>query len=427
MWALRFTAAGDVYPGWDPAGTALTTIGTSVEVRRAVGDGAGGAFVAWNDNRVGIVPMNPFYYDIYAQHVFSDGTRDVRWPKDGLPVCNAPDGQYDFDMAQDGSGGSVLMWEDDRANFFQVFGQRILADGSAAPGWVPNGTQVSNSIDTKFVPRISPDGLGGFYGVWEDYPPSGTVVIGGQHMRGDGTFEPSWTAAGTILATNYPRGQCLEPRVSTNAMGGATLAYERTDREPWNRIYALRIQNDGPVPALLSLADYDTGPGRVTLRWQATNAGDIRASVERSTDSSIWTTLGAPQLEGTDLLVYVDLGLAPGRYSYRLAYSDGTLRRFSDPVVVDVLADAKLSLSGFRPNPAVRNSAIAFSLPDAQPSRLEVVNVRGRIMLSREVGTMGPGTHHVSLSEAGKLGPGVYWVRLVRTGATLTRKGVVAG
>jgi len=427
MWALRFTSTGDVYPGWDPAGTALITIGTTVEIRHAVSDGAGGVLAGWDDNRVGVVPMNPFYYDIYAQHVFGDGTRDARLPKDGVAVCNASDAQYDFDMAQDGSGGSVLMWEDDRASFFQVFGQRILADGSVAPGWVPNGTQVSNSPDTKFVPRIAPDGLGGFYGVWEDYPPSGTVTTGGQHMRGDGTFDPSWTAAGTTLATNFPRGQCLEPRIATDAMGGATLAYERTDSAPWNRIYALRVQTNGPVPTLLSLADYDTGPGRVTLRWQATNAADTRATVERSTDVSTWMTLGTPRLEGTDLLVYDDLGVAPGRYWYRLAYSTGAMPQFTDPVVVDVPAVAQLALGGFRPNPAMSNSAIAFSLPDARPSRLEVVDVRGRIMLSREVGALGPGSHNVSLSEAGRLGPGVYWVRLVRPETTLTRKGVVAG
>jgi len=361
-----------------------------------------------------------------AQHVFADGTRDTRWPKDGIPVSTAPNGQYDFDMAEDGSGGGLLMWDDDRANFSQVFGQRLLVDGSVAPGWVPNGTQVSNSIISKFEPRIAADGLGGFYGVWVENTSSESLPIVGQHMRGDGTFEPSWTAAGAVLASDSPNGSCDLPVITSDRFGGALLAYERS-HAPSVRIYAERIQNDGPVPTLLSLADYDTGPGRVTLRWQATNAADIRGSVERSTDDASWMTLGTPRLEGTDLLAYDDLGVAPGRYWYRLAYSTGAMQQFSDPVVVDVPAVAQLALGGFRPNPAVSNSAIAFSLPDTQPSRLEVVDVRGRMMLSREVGTLGPGTHNVSLSEAGRLGPGVYWVRLVRPETTLTRKGVVVG
>jgi hypothetical protein len=184
---------------------------------------------------------------------------------------------------------------------------------------------------------------------------------------------------------------------------------------------------DRATPTLLSFVDYDAGPGRVTLRWEASDAADVAAMVERSTDGSAWTTLGTPRLEGTDLLAYDDLGVAPGRYSYRLAYTVGSLLRFSDPVVVDVPASVNLALRGFQPNPATSRSAIVFSLPDARPTRLEVVDVRGKIMLSREVGTLGPGTHSLSLSESGRLGAGVYWLRLVRPDATLTRKGVVAG
>jgi hypothetical protein len=427
MWALRFTATGDVYPGWNAAGTALLTSGTSVEARHAVADGSGGVFVGWDDNRVGITPMNPFYYDIYAQHVFGDGTRDPRWPLNGVPVCNAPDGQYDFDMGQDGSGGSVFMWEDDRANFFQVYGQRLLADGSVAPGWVPNGTQVSSSFVDKFEPRVASDGRGGFYGVWVQYVSSGSYPIVGQHMHGDGTYDQMWTSSGTLLASNQPSGFCDYPTITSDLFGGALLAYERADAAPWIRIYALRVQNDGPVPTLLSLVDYDTGPGRVTLRWQANKAADLRSTVERSTDASSWIPLGSPHLEGTDLLIYEDVGVDPGRYSYRLAYGDGPVQKFSEPVNVTVPATTELSLAGFRPNPAVSSSEIAFGLPDAAPSRLEVIDVRGRIMLSREVGQLGPGTHSVSLSAAGPLGPGVYWVRLIRSETTLVRKGLVVG
>jgi hypothetical protein len=427
MWALRLTATGQIYPGWNPAGTPLTTIGTTTEIRRAVSDGAGGAFVAWDDNRVGVVPQNPFYYDIYSQHVFADGTRDPRWPVDGLPVCNAPDAQYDFDMGEDGSGGCVFMWEDDRANFFEVYGQRLQADGTVAPGWLANGTPVSSGTTSKFAPRIAPDGIGGFYGVWEDYPSDATVRVGGQHMRGDGTFDPFWTGAGTILASNDPNGRCDEPVIAIDALGGATVAYRRSDSEPWIRTFALRIQADGPVPTLLSFADYDTGPGRVSLRWQASDASAISATVERSPDGAAWTPLGAPRLEGTDLLVYDDLGVSAGRWSYRLSYMENGVQRFSEPVTVEVSAAAQLALGGFRPNPATSSSAIAFSLPDARPARLEVLDVRGRILLTREVGGLGAGTHNVRLSDAGRLGAGVYWVRLVRPETTLTRKGVVAG
>jgi len=82
-------------------------------------------------------------------------------------------------------------------------------------------------------------------------------------------------------------------------------------------------------------------------------------------------------------------------------------------VAVDVPASVNLALGGFQPNPSTGRST----------------DVRGKILLSREAGTLGPGpgTHSFSLSESSRLGAGVYWLRLVRPGATLIRKGVVAG
>jgi hypothetical protein len=182
---------------------------------------------------------------------------------------------------------------------------------------------------------------------------------------------------------------------------------------------------DVPTPTLLSLADYDTAPGRVTLRWQATDAGNIAAIVERSADAATWVTLGAPRREGTDLLVYEDAGLAPGRYSYRLDYSDGAVQRRSDPVVVDISAEARLALGGFRPNPALETASISFSLPDKRPASLKVHDVRGRLVFSREVGELGPGAHLLRLDNSRRLAPGIYWIRLVRPEGVLTTKGIV--
>jgi hypothetical protein len=426
LYAIRLTSFGDVYPGWPTSGAGLLTTGTLQEIRRAVPDGAGGAIAAWDDNRVGVAPSDPFYYDIYAQHVLADGTVDSRWPTTGLGVCTAPSGQYDFDMDTDGASGAVLMWEDSRAGFFQMYGQRILADASVAPGWTPNGTMVSNTHTTKFTPRIAGDGRGGFYGVWEENL-SSMNPLNGQHMRGDGSVDPAWGPGGESLALPSPGGNCDTPAIAADGFGGALLTYRRFDPSPWIRMYALRIQTDGPVPTLLSFADYDTGPGRVTLRWEASDASAISATVERSPDGSAWTPLGTPRLEGTDLLIYDDLGVSSGQWSYRLSYVENGVQRLSDSVTVEVSAVAQLALGGFRPNPATSSSAIAFSLPDARPARLEILDVRGRILLTREVGGLGAGTHNVRLSEAGRLGAGVYWVRLVRPETTLTRKGVVAG
>jgi len=77
-----------------------------------------------------------------------------------------------------------------------------------------------------------------------------------------------------------------------------------------------------------------------------------------------------------------------------------------------------LALRGATPNPAsATRMTIAFELPSDAPARLEVVDVGGRRVLSRDVGGMGAGLHAVDLAKGGRIAPGVYWVRLTQ-GAT---------
>ena len=183
---------------------------------------------------------------------------------------------------------------------------------------------------------------------------------------------------------------------------------------------------DIQTPTLLSLADYDVGPGRVTLRWQASNAASLTASVERSDDGTLWTALGTPRLEGTNLLVYEDATVPPGHFGYRLQYDQGSTPQFTDPVWVNVAAaGASLALEGFHPNPGPQSVAIAFSLPDAQPAVLQIHDLRGRLVYSREVGSLGPGSHLARLGSERKLSSGVYWISLVRADRVLTAKGIV--
>jgi hypothetical protein len=63
------------------------------------------------------------------------------------------------------------------------------------------------------------------------------------------------------------------------------------------------------------------------------------------------------------------------------------------------------------PNP-VRDALVAgFVLPDASPARLELMDVAGRRIESREVGALGVGRHTVTLA-TGSLRPGIYLLRL---------------
>jgi hypothetical protein len=96
------------------------------------------------------------------------------------------------------------------------------------------------------------------------------------------------------------------------------------------------------------------------------------------------------------------------------------------PLSVPSLPTTALGLEGAWPNPTTGGSVFAsFSLPDAQPARLEILDVSGRRLLSRQVGSLGAG-HHVLPLARPHVAPGVYWLRLTgSTGAASTRRIVI--
>lgn len=85
-------------------------------------------------------------------------------------------------------------------------------------------------------------------------------------------------------------------------------------------------------------------------------------------------------------------------------------------------AAAAFALRGFLANPAGAGTAVGFSLPDAAPARLEVLDVAGRLVASREVGAYGAGAHRVTLEELRAAPPGLLFVRLTRAGRSLVAR-----
>jgi hypothetical protein len=92
---------------------------------------------------------------------------------------------------------------------------------------------------------------------------------------------------------------------------------------------------------------------------------------------------------------------------------------------VDDAGPLRLALQGARPNPATSAIRVWFTLPTNEPATLEVVDVAGRRMLRREIGTLGPGSHSVTLDTAPMLSPGLYFLRLSQGTRRLTDRVVV--
>lgn len=416
-----------VDPAWPVNGRAVCAAGGAQDSPWAAADGAGGAFIAWRDYRAGDINVA----DTYAQHILSTGVPDPAWPADGQAICTAPGNQDLADFVGDGAGGALILWSDRRTGNYDVYAQHVLSNGAIDPAWVPDGSPINTATGDQYAFSLASDGGGGFFVAWTDDPTGARAElnIGAQHVLANGLVDPLWPLGGLAVCT--APGYQLEPIIVPNGAGGAILAWsdarDAPAGDPWNSdIYGASIFVDQPTPTLLSLADYETGPGRVTLRWQASDATRVQATVDRRSTTSEWEELGTPSLVGTDYLLYEDQTAPPGRTGYRLRYFEDSEERFTEETWLEVPSSAQLSLAGFRPNPAISGAGVAFSLPDGAPATLEVHDVRGREVFAREVGSLGPGSHVLPIDGQQRLSAGVYWIRLVHWERTLISKGIVA-
>jgi hypothetical protein len=181
--------------------------------------------------------------------------------------------------------------------------------------------------------------------------------------------------------------------------------------------------SSGPVPTLATLASVDATPDQVRLVWLASSGPGYSATVYREQQTEDWSALGTVVSDGSGQLVFEDGNVHPGAtYEYRLGRGSLGGAVFFAEVTVRVPLGATLALAGARPNPTPGALEVSFSLPDAKPARLELVDVTGRRLLKRDVGSMGPGTHMLELEETRVLASGLYWLRLVRSDRTLVAR-----
>ena len=239
----------------------------------------------------------------------------------------------------------------------------------------------------------------------------------------DGT--PSWSGVSTPAGAPSPRywaGAVYDSvRDEMDVMWGTSgyCAYGlRSDG--WRFKF-----DDTNTAANLTLVAVEAAPDRVRLLWQAPDTRATSYTVQRRDSGSDWMSLGVISNLGDGHLEFVDRTVAAGvRYAYRLGQDgvDGTT--YSNETWIDVPARFSLRLDPPRPNPGGRDVSVVFTLPSAAPATLEMIDVAGRRVMSREVGSLGAGAHSLRLGEFGAA-PGVYLVRLSQRDRVLTAHAVI--
>jgi hypothetical protein len=173
---------------------------------------------------------------------------------------------------------------------------------------------------------------------------------------------------------------------------------------------------------LASLASSTAEAGRVRLSWLVSTTSAV--NVYRSADGTSWDAIGTVTPDAQSMVNVVDANVSGGsRYSYRLGLLQGGREYFAGQTWVDVPVSAEFAIGRVFPSPAKSGFSVSFSLPSNAPATLDVIDLAGRRVLSRAVGTMGAGRHTLSLeNETGRLPIGVYAVRLSQAGKVATSK-----
>jgi hypothetical protein len=172
---------------------------------------------------------------------------------------------------------------------------------------------------------------------------------------------------------------------------------------PWPTFQADQHRTGVYRPAVATsviTADVELSAAPGGVRLLATFDGalpkDLRFSLERRDGGAeAWTEIAGDLTVDGSYLVFVDQSAQAGaRYSYRLLGRDGSLEFRSDSIVVPVL---RAALHAAEPNPFNPRTTIRFDVPATAgslvPTRLEVFDLKGRLVRRLHAGPLAPGAH----------------------------------
>jgi hypothetical protein len=289
-----------------------------------VGDGGGGAIVAWIEDRSGSD-------NIYAQRIAFDGT--IMWTDPGgITISSAAGDESDLRMASDGMGGALFAFVN-RASTPNVYVQRARASSAV---WVPGGVPVGGGVSPRYKPVIASDGAGGAIVAWE----GGTSgdAISANRVNGNGSL--AWVSGGVVVC--YESDQRFAPEIIADGTGGAVIAW-RDFRDGDGGLYAQRLDaygqalwmNNGnrlfdvPQEASFHRLLGGGGGGRWFVIYVSTMHDELQVGIVNAAGGNEWDFQGVRVISG-------DLSL--GRYGVIADGAGGLLAAVSGGESVDIVA-----------------------------------------------------------------------------------------
>jgi PKD repeat protein len=178
IYAQRIDSTGKIL--WISDGAAICTAASNQQNPQIISDGSSGVIMTWQDARGGTAN-----WDIYAQRV--DSTGKSLWTSDGMAVCAVYSHQIGSQIIPDGSGGAVITWLEHRngsGTNSDIYAQRIDSTGKLL--WPVDGMPVCKEPNRQRYNQMISDGSGGAIIVWQEQIDSANEDIYAQRITKDG-------------------------------------------------------------------------------------------------------------------------------------------------------------------------------------------------------------------------------------------------
>jgi hypothetical protein len=377
IYAQRVNSTGALL--WGASGAAVCIAVNDQTLPALVSDGAGGAIVAWRDERA--------IFDVYMERLNSTGA--PQWGSgSGVLLGSTTNSAEAPGIIADGAGGAIAAWETDAVNH-DVITQRVNAAG--APQW-GGGALVCTAANVQILPQLVSDGASGAIVTWQDRRTAPDSDVYTQRVNAAGVSQ--WTANGVLLTNQFAEA----PVLASSGSGGALVVWVDTRNVvDHHNIFAHAVTAAGSTgfPA-------DGSPVCTAM------ADQIRPRIEYS-GGNAFVTWQDQRNGGWDI------------YATMMSVTTG---------VRDTPPASALALTPNEPNPFNDRTRMNLDLPAEADVKIEVFDVAGRRMRASDLGRMRAGWSEINfdgLDDRGRPFPsGVYFYRVHAGSETVTKKMVIA-